>query len=158
MNQETATKPGDDTHQNIFILAVVTPKHSAEVERILSHTRWQMHSVPSIHEAMQALQSLPISVVLCEDTVCDGKWLDLVRETEHQSPRPQTIVLSPCADATLWAEILNCGGYDLLAMPLEPRELYAVVPMAWRRWAATAKTSNTPAAAESLTRELTNVS
>ncbi len=31
MKQETATKPGD-THQNIFILAVVTPKHSAEVE------------------------------------------------------------------------------------------------------------------------------
>ena len=83
----------------------------------------------------------------------DGKWLDLVRETEHLSPRPQTIVLSPCADATLWGEVLNCGGYDLLAMPLEPSELYAVVPMAWRQWAGTAKTSNTPAAAGSLTRE-----
>ena len=114
--------------------------------------------VPSLQEARQALGSLPISVVLCEDTLSDGKWLDLVRETEHLSPRPQTIVLSTCADATLWGEVLNCGGYDLLAMPLEPREVYAIVPMAWRQCAGTDKTSNTLTVAENVMRELAEVS
>jgi len=146
MNPEAAPKLADDTQRDIFILAVVTPKHAAEVERIVSHTRWHMHAVSSIREALQAIQSLPISVVFCEDTLSDGKWLDLMRETERLCPRPQTIVLSPRADATLWGEVLNCGGYDLLPMPLEPHEVYAIVPMAWRQWARTGKTGDTSAA------------
>ena len=58
-----------------------------------------------------------------------------MRETEHLCPRSQTIVLSPQAGATPWGDVLNCGGYDLLPMPLEPHEVYAIVPMAWRQWA-----------------------
>jgi len=105
-----------------------------------------MHAVSSIREALQAIQSLPISVVFCEDTLSDGKWLDLMRGIERLCPRPQTIVLSPRADATLWGEVLNCGGYDLLPMPLKAHEVYAIVPMAWRQWARTEKTGHTSAA------------
>jgi hypothetical protein len=79
MYQETASKADDGTHLKIFILAVVTPKHRTEVERVFSDTRWQTHVVPSLQEARQALGLLPISVVLCEDTLSDGKWLDLLR-------------------------------------------------------------------------------
>ena len=113
--------------------------------------------VSSIHEAVQALQSLSISVVLCEDTLPDGKWLDVMRETERLCPHPQTIVLSPRADTTLWGEVLNCGGYDLLPMPLEPHEVYAVIPMAWRQCVGTAELS-TRASEVKVTPELAKVS
>ena len=143
MKPENASKLGDDKECGISILAVVTPNHSSEVDRILSHTRWRTHVVSSFHEAAQALRTLPISVVLCEDRLPDGKWLDVMQETERLNPRPQTIVLSRCADASLWGEVLNCGGYDLLALPLEPKEVYAVIPMAWRHYVSTAQ-SNPP--------------
>jgi DNA-binding NtrC family response regulator len=133
MKQVITPNLGDDAQDEIAVLAVVSTRQSADIEHILSHTRWQTHVVHSIHEAIQSLQSLPISVVLCEDRLSDGTWLDVVRETEHLCPRPQTIVLSTVADAAIWGEVLNCGGYDLLPTPLEPREVYPVVAMAWRQ-------------------------
>ena len=157
MEQEIAPRFGGETYRKILVLAVVTPKHSAEVERILSHTAWQPHIAGSVDEGLKALRSLPVSVVLCEDRLPDGKWLDLLRETERLCPRPEVIVLSECADTALWGEVLNCGGYDVLATPLEPRELYALIPMAWRRSAGTAEKSTSPAAEQDSTRELTEV-
>ena len=120
MNLATAPAVCDAAHHSIFILAVITPERAAEVQRILSHTRWRTHVVSSIQEAVQALQSLSISVVICEDTLPDGKWLDVMRETEHLCPRPQTIVVSPRADTTLWGEVLNCGGYACSQFLLNP--------------------------------------
>jgi DNA-binding NtrC family response regulator len=146
MNQQTARPADDGANRSIEILAVVTPKRAAEVQRVLSHTRWRTHIVPSIQKAMEALRSRPVSVVLCEETFSDGDWLNVVRETERLSPRPQTIVLSARADATLWGEVLNRGGYDLLPMPLDPHEVYAIIPMAWRQCAGTAETSTGSAA------------
>lgn len=159
MNEKTASGICCSRQREISILVVVTAKRSAEVERIFSHTRWETHVVHSIREAAEVLRSFPIDVVLCEDEVSDGNWPDILRETECLEPRPQTIVLSAHLDSTLWAEVINCGGYDLLAMPLEPKEVYAVIPMAWRQCASTASRCPAGGASEqSFRRELVEVS
>ena len=155
-NKEPAPNCSEKEH-TISLLAVITPKHTAELERILSHTGWQTHFVASVQEAMQTLKSLPVSVVLCEDRLADGGWLELVEATEKLRPSPQTIVLSANADRSLWAKVLNRGGYDLLTIPLEPQEVYAVVPMAWRRWICTAETSSTSTAEPNSIYELVEV-
>lgn len=140
MNQVSRAKV-DDATRSTFILAVMTPGRAAEVHRLLSLTRWRTHVVLSIQEAVQAIRSLPISVVLCEDTLSDGNWLNIVRETERRCPRPETIVLSHRADTRLWAEVLSCGGYDLLPMPLELHEVNTIIPMASCQCAGTARPS-----------------
>lgn len=141
MNPKIVSKLRDPKECEISILAVVTRKRSQELDRILSHTRWQIQTVSLISEARQILQTSPISVVLCEDRLADGNWSDLLPDIERLYPRPQIVVLSECADALLWGEVLNCGGYDLLAIPLEPKELYTVVPMAWRGYVRNAPTN-----------------
>ena len=139
------------------MLAVVAAEQSPKIERIVSHTRWQLHLVHSIHEAIQALQSRPVSVVLCEDRLPDGTWLDVVHETEHLRPRPQTIVFSASPDPVLWGEVLNCGGYDLLETPLQPQEVYALVPMAWRQSNTSAEKMPEPQSERNLTAALAKV-
>ena len=158
MTQKAAPNLGATAQDVISILAVVTAEQAARIERIVSHTRWHMRVVDSIHDAVHALRSLPVSVVLCEDRLRDGTWLDIVRATEHLCPRPQTIVLSGSADPALWEEVINCGGYDLLAMPLEPREVYALVPPAWRRRNSMIERIPTRAAELKPNRELARVS
>jgi hypothetical protein len=37
-------------------------------------------------------------------------------------------------DRRLWADVLSCGGYHVLVTPLNAREVYTLIPMAWRRW------------------------
>jgi hypothetical protein len=43
-------------------------------------------------------------------------------------------VSSRLADESLWAEVLNLGGYDLLQTPFEPSELFRVLHLAWLSW------------------------
>lgn len=144
---ERATAPlRVNAEQTISVLAVVPSERWAEVKRILSHTRWQLRLVNSLYEAVQVMQDFPAAVVLCERRLPDGTWLDVLREAKRISPSPQTIVLSEAPDSAFWAEVVNYGGYDVLATPLEPKELYALVPMAWRYWSSVAEESPVSAA------------
>ena len=139
MNGETKGAFPANAETTISILAVVDIGQAAELERIFSHTRWRLRVVHSTRKAVEELRSAPVSVVLCEYGLPDGSWLDIVSEADRLCPRPQIIVLVPTVDARLWAEVLNCGGYDVLARPLEPKEIYRLISMAWRQWNRTAK-------------------
>jgi len=123
-----------DQDDRIAILAVLTDRQDTDLQRVIAHTRWQLKVVHSVAEAVDTILTLPISVVLCDRELDDGNWLDIVRAAEKMNPQPPTIVLSDRQDDRLWAEVLNCGGYDLLLRPLNAREVYSLVPMAWRRW------------------------
>jgi hypothetical protein len=47
-----------------------------------------------------------------------------------QAPAPPLIVTSFLADASLWAEVLNCGGFDVVRVPFEADELGRVAALA----------------------------
>jgi FixJ family two-component response regulator len=47
---------------------------------------------------------------------------------------PKLIVASSGADSALWAEVINLGGYDVLAKPWSDRELFLAVSQAWLAW------------------------
>ena len=47
---------------------------------------------------------------------------------------PNVIVTAAISDEALWAEVLNLGGYDVLAQPFDSIEVSRVVSSAWRRW------------------------
>src|SRR4051794_38370517 len=124
--------PGD-RHDRISVLAITTTERAAELERMISHTRWQMQVVHTVQDALHTLRASPVCVVLCDRHLPDGTWLDLMHAAEQLYPRPEVIVISPSVDLELWDEIFHCGGYDLLTTPLEPQMIYEIVPMAWRK-------------------------
>lgn len=43
-------------------------------------------------------------------------------------------MISRLADESLWAEVLNLGGYDVLPTPLVEDEVTRVVWLAWQNW------------------------
>jgi Protein of unknown function (DUF2934) len=48
---------------------------------------------------------------------------------------PPPLIVADClADERLWAEVLNLGGYDLLAKPFDANGVLQVVSAACRRW------------------------
>ena len=63
-------------------------------------------------------------VVICERSLPDGDWKDLLGKT------PRLIVTSRVANEALWAEVLNLGGYDVLAQPFDELEVRRVVALA----------------------------
>jgi FixJ family two-component response regulator len=81
---------------------------------------------------MAALDEQPAVVLICEAVLPDGSWRELLDHTLRLPLPPPLIVVAPHADDRLWMDVLNCGGYNLLAIPLEEREVFRLVSMAWR--------------------------
>jgi DNA-binding response OmpR family regulator len=97
-------------------------------------SNWTLYIASDAAEAKQILRQTSVPVILCDSELPDGNWKDLlVAVAGIQSP-PLLIVTSRLADEYLWAEVLNLGGYDVLAKPFNSIEFIQVISMAWRRW------------------------
>lgn len=117
-----------------IILAIVPPGDDRTIlKEVLSQTNWQVVFSNTFREAQTALRTFSISVVLSDSHLLDGySWRDVLQELSAASSPIPLIVADLLADEALWAEVLNLGGYDVLAKPFEPRELLQSVSAAER--------------------------
>jgi DNA-binding response OmpR family regulator len=67
------------------------------------------------------------AAVFCECTLPDGTWKEILARTGSLAEPPPVVVTSRLADDYLWAEVLNLGGYDVLAKPLMAEEVRRVL-------------------------------
>lgn len=105
-----------------------------DLQKILRQTNWRFHRVRSVSEALKfALKNRP-GVIVCERTLPDGAWRDVLSRTAELPDPPVVIVTAEDADNALWAEVLNLGGYDVLAKPFDHAEVVRAVSLAWMHW------------------------
>jgi DNA-binding response OmpR family regulator len=94
---------------------------------------WRLIAAPDCGEAWRVLHRDNVDVVVVEAEFPDGiAWRDLIHEIAEMHGCQAVIVASRLADDRLWAEVLNLGGYDLLAKPFDRDELVRVIAMAAR--------------------------
>lgn len=93
-----------------------------------------MSTAGTIAEAMRFLEHNPAPVIFCNRHLPDGNWRDLSEAAAGRGLQANVIVTSRLADDRLWAEVLNLGGYDVLATPLNASEVFQAVESAsgWR--------------------------
>jgi DNA-binding NtrC family response regulator len=76
-----------------------------------------------------------IPVVICNHTLPDGDWTQILAAADGIAIRPSLVASSRMADERLWAEVLNLGAFDLLlGGPFDREEVLRVVENAW--WAS----------------------
>jgi DNA-binding response OmpR family regulator len=111
------------------------PADRVRLREIFSHGNWKLHEASGCREALALLRVQTVPVLLCERDHPDGNWEDLLHAAARLLPDPPNlIVFSRLADESLWAEVLNLGGFDVLMTPLEPEEVLRVTFAAWSRW------------------------
>jgi CheY-like chemotaxis protein len=96
-------------------------------QALLEGLRWHVETARSYSEGIDRLQMARPAVVVCEQELPDGGWRDVLENLQKRGDAPPLVVTSRLADDSLWAEVLNLGGYDLLPKPLERREAERVV-------------------------------
>jgi len=101
---------------------------------ILAPPRWEVREASTYAEAVGILDDRPIAVTICDTDLQDGNWQALLRNLQGRTHPPNLIVSSRLADERLWAEVLNLGGYDVLAQPFDRGEVLRVAGMAWTSW------------------------
>jgi FixJ family two-component response regulator len=61
----------------------------------------------------------------------DGTWRDILNQVLSGAEPTPVVVTSRLADEYLWAEVLNLGGWDVLAKPFHEQEVLHVLDSAW---------------------------
>lgn len=125
----------NDPRSSVYVLAVSPHEPDLLVlSRIIDHSAWRFQSASSIAEARDVLRRHLCHVVVCDKRLPDGDWKDMLEAICTLPDGPQLIVTSKDADDRLWAEVLNCGAWDVLVKPFHPKEVYQTIHLAWRHW------------------------
>ena len=99
----------------------------ASLPAMLAASGWTVYQATDHREAAALLDELNIGVV-----IADGNWREFLALTSVRPAAPSVIVTAQFADEHLWAEVLNLGGYDVLAQPFDPNEVSRIVQAALR--------------------------
>ncbi len=98
------------------------------------HLSQLLHSLPldldyaeNLQHACNLLNSNAYQVILTAAELSDGTWLDALEIAGRSADQMPVIVTDPQADARLWSEVLNRGGYDLLTQPFYAPEVRRIL-------------------------------
>jgi DNA-binding NtrC family response regulator len=123
----------------VTVLAVAFPPDPG-LRCILGHTRWSLREAFSLREAATELRNCPGAIVISEPALPDGTWKELLDFTLTLHPAPPLVIAAIHADESLWMEVLNCGGYNVISKPFDGGELVQMVSLAWLRTRDKART------------------
>ncbi len=112
------------------------------LERILGPCRWNLVWKQTCAGAVEAVRDTAAPIIISDQALADGNWRELWHQLQETSSPPMFILGSRMADESLWAELLNLGGYNLLSIPFDPEEVIRTVHGALMQWyiAESAKT------------------
>ncbi len=82
-------------------------------------------------EALQSIAARPAPVVICAAALPGGGWRGLLRDLESLRERPALIVVG---ETSIWNEVLEAGGFDVLSTPWRQDEVIWTVTAAWHEW------------------------
>jgi PleD family two-component response regulator len=110
-------------------------------DRLLVHdifrTRgWRLFEAQDRRRALDCLGKHPVQVVIAQSDIPRWNWKRILADLRRIAPAPQLVVTSRTADDSLWSEVLNVGGFDVLAQPLEREEVERVIASAHRHFDA----------------------
>ena len=103
------------------------------LDRMFQQQNWKLSAVETLGAALTFLSHTTVPLVICERDLPLASWKDLLRQTRDRRPATSLVVVSRLADDHLWAEVLNLGGYDVLAKPLCESEAVRVFGNAFER-------------------------
>jgi DNA-binding NtrC family response regulator len=116
------------------LLVSSNQRNLAQLKSILGRSGWQLEEACGCQKGLRALSDRRFPVVICECELPDGDWKEFLDAAASANPAPRMIVCSRLADELLWTEVLKLGGFDVLAMPFDAREVLRLVHLAWDSW------------------------
>ena len=104
------------------------------LQAVVGQSTWRLFQACDLMSTLALLRQHEIAVVICEQNLLVGTWIDVLEQINSLPTAPSLIVASRVADERLWVEALNLGAWDVLAKPFDRNELIRSVRSAWQHW------------------------
>jgi len=107
-----------------------------EVRRKLGEILRQCGLAPvfasTVSESGMALAGNEVFIVLCDDCLPDGKYVDIVKLVGQSDTKALVVVVSRTGEWPEYLTALGAGAFDYLAYPPVPGELRRIIQNAFR--------------------------
>jgi len=120
-----------------FVCALLTgasPQNRLVIWDVFRRAGWRLYEARSRKQALACLARFPLQVVIASCDTPGWPWKRAWQDLARQPRPPQLVVTSRTADDTLWSEVLNWGGFDVLSEPLQREEVARVIAAAGRHF------------------------
>jgi len=113
---------------NQTILLVMPSQRRRKLENFLSDNGLDVLTAGDAKEALKMLAGRHhYDLVFAESELADGSWRDLVPAVLYARNPCEMVVCTRCGAERLWAEVLQCGVYDLIPEPYEHPETLRII-------------------------------
>jgi DNA-binding NtrC family response regulator len=133
MKKQPAIERGSDTERLTILVVSPLEEDHLSLQAIVGHptySTWILFNASDLVSAFALLQQHEIGVVVCDQELRPGTWIDMLKHLNALPVAPPLIVTSRLADWHLWAKALSLGAWDVLAKPLNLSELIRSVQSA----------------------------
>jgi DNA-binding NtrC family response regulator len=137
--------------ENISVVSISgSAKDHTSLRQILNQTdasgiaaiRWTVRSSPTVESGLSLVKTERVPLVIADSDLEAGSWKRVLSALNDMRGKPLLIVTSRVADESLWSEVLNHGGWDLLSKPFQADEVIHVLSHAWLHWKHNRKVRN----------------
>jgi DNA-binding NtrC family response regulator len=120
--------------QDICVLAILDRDSDVEMLRdIVQAWGARLCVATTLAELRRQLDREPPDVVISNTNLSDSSdWKHVLREIDSAGGLQPLVIASHLADEALWAEVLNVGGFDVLAQPFDRQEVSRILSSAAR--------------------------
>ena len=113
---------------NPRILLVMPQAHRDRMMRFLSDHGIEFFQAEGVGEAQAKLAGpLKYNLAFVDAELPDGSWRDLLQFVVASRTNCEMVVCSRIGDERLWAEVIQCGAFDLLPEPMERQEILRIM-------------------------------
>lgn len=102
------------------------------LENTLARCGFQPIALSTVAESRAILAKEEVSLVMCEDTLADGSYREILRDLGRIATKAPVIVFSRLADWDRYLEAMRWGAFDYIAYPCRPNEVELTVNEALR--------------------------
>lgn len=104
------------------------------LEQMLFDTRWNLWVANSCLAGMERLKAVRIPVVLYDRDLPDSDWRATMAALRSLPDPARIILLSHASDHSLWEDVIELGGFDVLTRPIRKADLIQTLECALRLW------------------------
>ena len=116
------------------LLVGAEPQSRLVILEIFREAGWRLHEARDRKGALDCLERQPVQVVVTNAHLPKWPWKKALLDLRRMPHPPQLVVTSRLADDSMWAEVLNWGGYDVLVEPFDRNEVARVIASARRHF------------------------
>ena len=110
------------------ILLVTPGVRRPKLLSILSSQGIEVQTAEGVADAEEKLSGpRRYDVVMVDAELSDGTWRDVLQFVAASHAAREVVVCSRCGDEQLWAEVIQCGAFDLVPEPFERQEVLRIV-------------------------------